>query len=882
MHEETRFDRGLNGEGGDLQETVPRVDGGEPSRPAAGDLLGDRYELLAELGRGASGVVFRARDRATGARVAVKVLTSHTHTDEVAQRLRLEVRAAWKVTHPVVVRIYDLIEDEKVLALSMEFVNGQTLESLREAGARPTARELMILAYDLACGLEAAHGAGVTHRDLKPANILLRKETRRAVITDFGVSRVAESTDWAAMGTATQSAEQRFWLTKDGALIGTPLYMAPEQLLGEPDIGPPADIFALGIILYEIATGACPFEAKTLVGLLTARQRPLPVPLAKARPDLPRAFCNVVAHCLQFDRSVRIQNGGELRQALNGLKQSVKRAHALRRNVAATVCAALVGAAATAGYLRYKSAQEMVCRGAERKLAGIWDNARRDELRREFEATRAPSAKRIEDRVTQTLDEYTRNWVGMHTDVCEATLRREQPPDVHELRMQCLADRLDTLRADVDLLVKPDQNVVERSLPVVESLPTIAGCGNVAALREPFPPPSDPDVRAKLSALNARLVSAKAELAVGKMPTTLASAMEIATQAQTLAYPRLEAEALYSLAVVEDAMGDRTNVLTTFRRAIRAADAGRDFELAARAQAALAYVLSYKFDRYEEAAALAEDAEARVRGLRWIDPGVHVDILKNCAGALMDAGRMDEARARLEQALSLSEKSARGERTGMVLFMISALETKQGHFRTGLTSFQRVQAAYEAQAGEHHRGLPMLLTNLGLVHYVLDERNEALSALRRAVGLFDRNAPDHESNVIALSYLGFTLARMGQAEAAAQSLNRALQIVHKSPRSGGSLALLPLTGVARALNDAGDPGRALAALGSTEVEAPQPRFDPWEIAWAKLELARALAALGREPSRVARLVSSVRETFAQFPEMVEPEGAATTLLVARH
>ena len=158
MHDETKFDRGLNGEGGDSQETVPRVDGGEPWRPAAGDLLADRYELLAELGRGASGVVFRSRDRATGANVAVKVLTSQTHTGEVAQRLRLEVRAAWKVTHPVVVRIYDLIEDENVLALSMEFVDGQTLESLREAGARPTARELMILAYDLACGLEAAHG----------------------------------------------------------------------------------------------------------------------------------------------------------------------------------------------------------------------------------------------------------------------------------------------------------------------------------------------------------------------------------------------------------------------------------------------------------------------------------------------------------------------------------------------------------------------------------------------------------------------------------------------------------------------------------------------------------------------------------------------------
>src|SRR4029078_9861355 len=98
-----------------------------------------------------------------------------------------------------------------------------------------------------------------SHRERKSPSVVLRKGTRRAVITDFGVSRVAGSTERATMGTATQSVDQRFWLTKDGALIGTPLYMAPEQLFGEPSVGPPADIFALGIILYEIATGACPF-----------------------------------------------------------------------------------------------------------------------------------------------------------------------------------------------------------------------------------------------------------------------------------------------------------------------------------------------------------------------------------------------------------------------------------------------------------------------------------------------------------------------------------------------------------------------------------------------------------------------------------------------
>jgi tetratricopeptide (TPR) repeat protein len=471
------------------------------------------------------------------------------------------------------------------------------------------------------------------------------------------------------------------------------------------------------------------------------------------------------------------------------------------------------------------------------------------------------------------LDEYARNWVGMHTDVCEASLRREQPADVHELRMQCLADRLETLRADVDLLVKPDQNVVERSLPAVESLPSIAGCGNVAALREPFPLPSDPGVRAKLSALNTQLANANAELAIGELPATPERAMEMAAQARALGYPRLEAQALLYLARVEGAMGDRTSIHpVTLRKAIQAADAGRDLELAAEAQARLAAALADRFGRLEEAVDLAEDAEARVRGLRWIDPGVHVEILGNCAGALLDAGRIDEARARLEQALVLSERSVHGTQSGLVLDRLSVLEIKQGHLRTALTSMRRAEAAYKAQLGDDHRRLRFLFTNVGEVQYLIDERSGALSALRRATDLFERNAPDHEINGFAHSYLGFTLARMGQAEAAAQSLKRGLVILQKSASPGGSMALLPLTGIARGLNDAGDPAKALALLGGAGVEDPQPRFEPWEIAWAKRELARALKALGREPSRVARLLSSVHETYVRFPEIVEPDG----------
>jgi serine/threonine protein kinase len=306
-----------------------------------------RYEIIRELGHGGAGVVYLARDNVTGVVVALKRLK-----DELAlagrslRRFQREVQAAWRVTHPGVVRIHDLVRWQGGVALSMEYVEGETLEHRLERAPALTADELRLLALDLARALAAAHRQGIVHRDLKPANIILRASTGRAVITDFGVSRLAEARDPAAGGDRGGGGDGDVRLTQDGTVIGTPLYMPLEQLTGQLDVGPTADVYALGVLLYEAATGRLPHHADTMRELLETR-RAKPPPLRDARPDLPASLRRVIERCLEPAPGDRFADAVALRDALDDSRARRRRTLALSLAAALIV---VVAATALFGY----------------------------------------------------------------------------------------------------------------------------------------------------------------------------------------------------------------------------------------------------------------------------------------------------------------------------------------------------------------------------------------------------------------------------------------------------------------------------------------------------------------------------------------------------
>ena len=305
------------------------------------ELLGGRYEVLGLLGRGAEGVVYRARDVKADAVVALKLLPHSDGSDERLQRFRRELQLARKVTHPNVVRIHDLVELPGQFGLSMELVEGESLDR-RIARGRATRAELVSLALDLARALAAAHSANVLHRDLKPGNVLLRRRDGSAVVSDFGVSRALEDRD-APLSAAGDERAVR--LTSTGAIIGTPLYMAPEQLDGRSDVGPAADVFAFGLVLFEAATGRRLHDAPTLGELRRLRRESSAPPLRRERPDLPRALCTAVDRALSAEPGRRFASGVELLAALERLAPS--RSH-MRSWMPLAIGVIGVGAAAAA------------------------------------------------------------------------------------------------------------------------------------------------------------------------------------------------------------------------------------------------------------------------------------------------------------------------------------------------------------------------------------------------------------------------------------------------------------------------------------------------------------------------------------------------------
>lgn len=238
---------------------APDMNQDTPSTPVGGKTIGERYEIQGLLGSGGMGNVYKVRDTILDEVVALKTLHPSLSADERAlARFRREVKLARRITHPNIARTFDIGLDGQIPFLTMEFIDGEPLSTYMKRRDVRCPHELVKMSLEIARGLGAAHGAGVIHRDLKPANVMVARDGR-LVITDFGVARVARN---QANSLANTGAN---------AMVGTPMYMAPEQVEGRVDVDHRADVFALGVMMYEMLQGEAPFEGESLISLALAR-----------------------------------------------------------------------------------------------------------------------------------------------------------------------------------------------------------------------------------------------------------------------------------------------------------------------------------------------------------------------------------------------------------------------------------------------------------------------------------------------------------------------------------------------------------------------------------------------------------------------------------
>ncbi|MEO5616881.1 MAG: serine/threonine-protein kinase, partial [Candidatus Eisenbacteria bacterium] len=286
---------------------------------AAGTRLGS-YEIVAPLGAGGMGEVYRARDTRLGRDVALKVLPADAaaHPDRLA-RFELEARTVARLNHPNIVMLHSIEHEGGVRFLTMELVEGRSLHLHREPGGLPVAR-VVEFGIAIADALAAAHEQGVVHRDLKPANVMVTREGRVKVL-DFGLAKLVHPDSSEDL---SQAVTREASLSLAGQIVGTAAYMAPEQIRGEA-VDPRTDLFALGIVLYELSTGQRPFAGSTAADLSSAILRDPPEPLSLVRADLPAELERIVSRCLEKNPRERAQTALEVMNDLRRLQAWLER-----------------------------------------------------------------------------------------------------------------------------------------------------------------------------------------------------------------------------------------------------------------------------------------------------------------------------------------------------------------------------------------------------------------------------------------------------------------------------------------------------------------------------------------------------------------------------
>ena len=681
-----------------------------------------RYVVLDMVGRGAMGEVYAAYDPKLNRKVAIKVLRAQPGGDVVDPNLRLrmvrEAQAIAKLSHPNVVIVHDVGAFDSQVFVAMEFVDGQTLFEWLASEPRAWPDVLKIFA-DAGRGLVAAHEKDLVHRDFKPDNVMISADGHVRVM-DFGLARSTAVTvprrtpsraddnarsrwrwtiergrrledatgevdlaatrevspvHWSSEAPANVAADVTVLQnTHAGAVMGTPAYMAPEQFLGD-DTDARTDQFSFCVALHEALYRAGPFAGQT-----SEREGEAEVLGGEVREPPP-------------GHGVPLQ----IRKLLvRGLKRDPKE----RWPSMTALLTALEDNRRFSGRRRLAS-------GAAAKLKGVWEATSRGrpveseakaEMRRAFLATGKPYAAAAFDGAGRILDEYAAKWSAMYVDICEAThVRGEQSPDVMDLRMTCLLDCLEDLRALTRLFRNADAGVVQNAIKAANALGGIERCADVTLLRVAVRPPEDPATRAAVDQLRARLAEVRALDHVGRYGDALKALAPLEEEIHRVGYRPLSAETLLMRGRLQTDRRELQLAAQALEEAVWSAEVCRHDEVVAEAAGTLVYVACEMGSAVALAEVWSRHAEAVLQRM-----GGH-DVL-----------------------------------WGLLLNNRAVLRLRQGRLPEGLEEARRSLAAKERAGGTDNPDNALSLNNIALMLVERGELHEALQLIERGFSMCER------------------------------------------------------------------------------------------------------------------------------------------------
>lgn len=717
-----------------------------------------RYTPIRRLGAGASGVVYLARDTALQRDVALKLLATDDYEPLSAagsRRYLHEARAIARLSHPNVVEIFDVGVQNGMPYLAMELVDGGALDDWLTEAPRSHA-EIIHAFLQAAEGLAAAHGAGIVHRDFKPANVLIGRDGRVRV-ADFGLAGVvAGETD--ASGDSQVSGDP-LALTRTGAVLGTPAFMAPEQHRGEP-ADARADQYAFCASLWSALHGVRPFVADSIAGLYHAkiharfeREGDVPTPTrwdAALRRGLSPAA---------------VDRWPSMRALIGALRPRQRRTAFAVAGVGA-LALGLTGIALA-------SAEPESCEAMAAEIDPSWDRARREALVRHLRSIQAePLLSRAEPR----LDAFVATWGDARRTVCESAVGEAESSTSLDARMQCLRQARARLDATYELLVALEPNDVPDAADLVVALDPPHCAGEHEGDAGSRPRPSDPATARIVDDVRARRAALAPKIDTLRLRPQDPEIVALLQAAEDSGYGPVRAEMLVMRGRLHDATGEPAGALADHERAhgiaIEHGDAAIAFDAAvgayrltggrigtpesadrwgAYAEAALARLGSPPFQRarYDDArsavvlarddvAAAIEHAERAVDGFAALDPPqprIHAAAMSNLSQALRRAERFDDALAVNRRAIAMLEREIGPEhrltiatRYGLALTLLD-----QGDREEGKVLLEETLAAARRALPARHAWLAAMENEAGNLARRLGEMGEARDHYERAL-----------------------------------------------------------------------------------------------------------------------------------------------------
>ncbi len=796
--------------------------GDKPIDLAKGTTIG-RFVVLGLIGRGGMGEVYAAYDPELDRKIAVKLLRARADDAPGAEdgrtRLLREAQAIARLSHPNVVVVYDVGTFDDSVFIAMEFLEGATLAYWVESAHRDACE---VLAVFLAAGrgLAAAHDAGLMHRDFKPDNVMITEDGQVRVM-DFGLARrlladegpaaeeaaahtraLARAIEVVPIGEATlnlaSSRAQRrplsisgylhAKLTATGAIMGTPAYMAPEQFGGKGGDAR-ADQFSFCVALYEALYRQRPFAGETFVALMAnVVAGTLQTPPPEAR--VPASIRKVLLRGLAATPADRFPSMAELLAAL-GRDPAAKR----RRWLGGSVVGLLVLTAAFGAH-RFSVGRHTLCEGGRGHSDAIWSAGSREAVRRAFKASGNGRAAQAFGTAAGLLDKYVESWNGMYTEACEATqVRGEQSAAVLDLRMDCLDERLSSVRAVVAVFSSANSGVVDNAVATASAIPQLDRCADVAMLRAVVRPPDDKATRTRVAEVRDEVARVGALSAAGQCGQALTLGTKVVAESKAIGYLPLEAEALFTLGSGAWCM-EPAKATEILEEAILAAEASQHDEIAIRASAMIqgsdlhisrywlrqAEAILSRFPgrhpvleawiavsqanlaahegNYEEA--LRESRRALALKLAALGP-THIETAiseDSVASHLHDLGRDVEAEPIARRAVDLFIRLLGNDNAQVAMALTDEAEvlTSLGKFDPARASIERALAIWN-KLDESPVYLGYSLLDLGRLELAQGQPRAARAALERALVLFGRSSAGKLVDAVAKAEVEFALAR---------------------------------------------------------------------------------------------------------------------------